>query len=446
MYGRGAGWVRLGPEAGGVAGTFGPMHVFITTLGSRGDVQPYVALGVGLRRAGYRVTLSTAARFRPFVETHGLAFGPTTDGFLDLIDSDLGRGAMESLSSVWTAVRQIPALVRAAGPLQHALIADSWAAAEAAAPDVIVYHPKAYWGPAFADALGAAAVLAPLQPFLVPTGAWPSMGFPNVPSARYNRLTHRTVQALTALGTDRYLAPWRRAHGVPDRPRGASILDTPRGEPIPVVFGYSPLVAPAPSDWPSGVTVSGFWTLDAPSDEPPAPALAAFLAAGPAPVYVGFGSMAGRDPARTARTVVAALGRAGVRGVLASGWGGLDAHGLPDSVHALDQAPHGWLFPRCAAVVHHGGAGTTAAGLRAGRPTVVCPFFADQPFWGRRVEALGVGPAPIPQKRLTPDRLAEAVHTAVTDGVMRGRARRLGEKLRAEDGVEVAVRVIEAAA
>ena len=420
------------------------MHVFITTLGSRGDVQPYVALGVGLQDAGHRVTLSTAARFSPLIEGRGLGVGPTTDGLLDLIGSDLGKGAVESLSSLWSAATQLPALVRAAGPLQRDLIADSWAAVQDAAPDLVVYHPKAYWGPSFADALGVPVVLAPLQPFFVPTGAWPAMGFPQAKlGPAYNRLTHRAVLALTAAGTDRYLRTWRRDHGVPDRPRGASLLDTPRGAPIPTMFGYSSLVVPTPDDWPAQTTTTGFWTLDAPDWAPSGP-LAAFLDAGPPPVYVGFGSMAGRDPSRTARTVVAALQRAGARGLLATGWGGLDAADLPGSVFPIGHAPHDGLFPRCAAVVHHGGAGTTAAGLRAGRPTVVCPFFGDQPFWGRRVEALGVGPAAIPQARLTPERLADAVLAAGADGV-RQRAGALGERLRAEDGVGGAVQFVEAA-
>ena len=168
-----------------------------------------------------------------------------------------------------------------------------------------------------------------------------------------------------------------------------------------------------------------------------------FLRAGPPPVYVGFGSIAGRNPAQTTQTVVGALERAGQRGVLSSGWGGLEAARLPGTVFKLDAAPHDLLFPHMAAVVHHGGAGTTAAGLRAGKPTVVCPFFGDQPFWGARVAALGVGPAPIPQRRLTAENLAAAIRRAVTDTEMQGRAYELGVKLRAEDGVGRAVQFIE---
>jgi sterol 3beta-glucosyltransferase len=151
-----------------------------------------------------------------------------------------------------------------------------------------------------------------------------------------------------------------------------------------------------------------------------------------------------QDAARTTRTVLAALERAGQRGVLASGWGGLAATDLPPSVYLLDEAPHDWLFPQMAAVVHHGGAGTTAAGLRAGVPTVICPFFGDQPFWGRRVVRLGVGPQPIPQRRPTTDALSAAIRTVVSDPMMRERAAVLGSAIRAEDGVGNAVTHIEA--
>ena len=168
-----------------------------------------------------------------------------------------------------------------------------------------------------------------------------------------------------------------------------------------------------------------------------------FLDAGPPPVYVGFGSMAGRDPAGLARTVVGGLRAAGVRGVLATGWGGLAGVEPSNDLFVTEGASHEALFPRCAAVVHHGGGGTTAAGLRAGRPSVLVPFFGDQPFWGRRVAALGVGPAPIPKKDLTAARLAAAVTVATTSASVRRKAEALGEAIRAEDGLGRAVRFIE---
>lgn len=153
--------------------------------------------------------------------------------------------------------------------------------------------------------------------------------------------------------------------------------------------------------------------------------------------------MVGRRPEHMTRTVLDALGRADVRGVLASGWGGLNASELPASVHLLDRVPHDWLFPRVAAVVHHGGAGTTAAGFRAGRPTVICPFFGDQPFWGRRVHERGAGPTPIPQKNLTAERLTQALRVATESPSVKTRAMEVGKKIRRENGVANAVAFIE---
>ncbi|WP_412069759.1 glycosyltransferase [Rubrivirga sp. IMCC43871] len=419
------------------------MHVFVTTLGTRGDVEPYLALGLGLRAAGHRVTLSTAARFAPEAEALGLAFAPTTDGVLDLLADAPIREAIESMTNAVEVIRRARGLMKRFDPIQRTLVAETWHALQAAAPDLVVYHPKAFWGADQAFRLGIPAVMAPLQPVVVPTGERPAMGFPALPlGPAYRRGTHQLLLALSKWGTGRLLNDWREAHDAPARP---SMLQMPDGAAIPVVHAFSGHVVPTPSDWPPHVIASGYWQRAAPDWSPP-PALAAFLDAGPPPVYVGFGSMASHTPERTTRIVVDALARAGVRGLVATGWGGLDAQALPETVFAIDAAPHAALFPRCAAVVHHGGAGTTAAGLTAGRPTVVCPFFADQPYWGARVEALGVGPAPITQKRLTVDGLAAAIREATTSAPMRQRAAALGHALRAEDGVGAAVAFIEAAA
>jgi UDP:flavonoid glycosyltransferase YjiC (YdhE family) len=169
----------------------------------------------------------------------------------------------------------------------------------------------------------------------------------------------------------------------------------------------------------------------------------AFLAAGAPPVYIGFGSMANRSPQKVAHLVPEALELSGQRGILAAGWGGLAQANLPDHIFALDAIPHAWLFPRVAAVVHHGGAGTTAAGFRAGVPSILVPFTGDQPFWARRVTELGVGPQPIPRRKLTAERLASAIAAATTDQNMRARAAALGERIRAEDGVARAIEMIE---
>jgi sterol 3beta-glucosyltransferase len=236
---------------------------------------------------------------------------------------------------------------------------------------------------------------------------------------------------------------WRRECGLPPRPRGIDLRHDALGRPVLLLHANSQALLPRPADWPAHAVTTGFWRLPPATVWAPPPALQAFLDAGPPPVYVGFGSMAGCDAEGLARLVIKALALAGLRGVLARGWGGLQAAAVPAHVHLIDEAPHDRLLPLMAAVVHHGGAGTTAAGLLAGRPTVICPFFGDQPFWGRVVHGAGLGPAPIPQRKLTPARLAAAMQQAVGSEAMRNAAAAMGQRLRMEDGVGNAVAQLE---
>ena len=233
----------------------------------------------------------------------------------------------------------------------------------------------------------------------------------------------------------------RQVLGVPAAPLGGP-FNSEYTRRNPILYGYSPSVIPPPPDWDGAIHVTGYWFLEPAEAWSPPPALEEFLQAGPPPVYVGFGSMSSRNPEEAADLVLEALRRVGQRAILLSGWGGLHKAELPASVFMVDSVPFTWLFPRLAAVVHHGGAGTTAFGLRAGVPSIVIPFFGDQPFWGRRVAELGVGPMPIPRQKLTVERLAKAIQTAVTDPMMHQRAAKLGAKIQAEDGVGRAVAVI----
>jgi sterol 3beta-glucosyltransferase len=412
------------------------MKITIITIGSRGDVQPFVALGMGLRDAGHDVTICTSKMFASFVAEHGLHFAPMDADFLELMQSpdfragqSLGKNPMRLMSKVNDVIRGV--------------LRDAWDGARES--DAIIYHPKAMGGYHIAEKLGIPAFLSLPLPFMTPTAAFP---IPIIPQtvrlgAAFNRFTYSALNRMITAPYQKIINQWRKESlGLPPR-RFLSGEMTRGGQPVPVLYSYSRHVVPVPADWPDSVHVTGYWFLDdAPNWQPPA-ALLNFLDGGTSPVYIGFGSMIGTNPQALAQTVLAALKQSGQRGILASGWGGLSASDVPDNVYLLEAAPHDWLFPRTAAVVHHGGAGTTAAGLRAGKPTVIVPFLADQPFWGSRMEALGVGPAPIPQKRLTADNLASAIRTAVTDEGMRQRAADLGAKIRAENGVANAVEVIE---
>jgi sterol 3beta-glucosyltransferase len=195
-------------------------------------------------------------------------------------------------------------------------------------------------------------------------------------------------------------------------------------EEMPVYYAYSPTVLPRPAEWPERMQVTGYWFLDPPPGWQPPDVLLQFLRAGPPPVSIGFGSMASRDADATLRLVLEALELSGQRGVLLSGWSGLGKdHALPEYAFAADNLSHSRLFPQMAAVVHHGGAGTTGAGLRSGMPSILVPLTAAQPSWARMLHALGVGPAPIPYQTLTAERLASAIRQAVSDPAMRQRAR-----------------------
>jgi UDP:flavonoid glycosyltransferase YjiC (YdhE family) len=201
-------------------------------------------------------------------------------------------------------------------------------------------------------------------------------------------------------------------------------------------------VIPHPPDWDRDVHVTGYFYADTEAEWSPSPELRAFLDGGQPPVYVGFGSMAGRDNEQVTAMVLAALEKTRQRGLLLTGWGGIRAISVPDGVFVLDSAPHSWLFPRMAAVMHHGGAGTTAEGLRAGIPSIIIPFAVDQPFWGKRVHDLGIGPAPIPRKKLTVEKLVQAIQSACAQPEMKQRATALGTVIRAERGVDNAVKFI----
>ena len=417
-------------------------RILILTLGSRGDVQPYVALGAALARRGHDVMVSTGQGFDDLITGHGLTSAPLSIDIQAMIDTPEIQAAMTSLRGKWQAFRSTQSLM-----LRQ--LDDMRAIAQEIVPDILIYHPKAYIAPYLARALGVIAIPSFLQPAFLPTGAFPS---PLVPmpglGGTANRLSHRLIIALTRLGTGTLLRPWLSKNSeIPKSPKLDAMRGYhPDGGSVPRLHAHSIHVVPKPGDWGADEHVTGYWFLPETTDWEPPPDLASFLAEGPPPVYVGFGSMPSIDIDKTARTVIGALARTKTRAIVAKGWGALagatSVDHIPDHVHVLDRAPHDWLFPKCSAVIHHGGAGTTHEGLRRGRPTLVCPLFGDQPFWGRVVNDLGAGPKPISLRKLTEANLADAL-TELSSGAFDEKARAIGALVREEPGAQRAADLIE---
>jgi sterol 3beta-glucosyltransferase len=413
------------------------VRITVFAAGSRGDIQPCVALCRRLQEAGYRVCLAAPQDLAAFVQQHGVALYPLRGDVQQIMASDTGRRFMEQGGG--NPLRSIRAVRAMIGPVVMDMAADAYAACRDAEALICLGVFSAF-GQAIAEALRIPLVHVEPTP-LLPTRAFPAPSWPlqRDLGGLHNPLSGLAMLWVVWLWYKPFVRAFRQRLGL-RAPTAAACYRALRS--APMLSAYSPSVIPHPADWPANVHVTGYFWLDAPASWQPPAALAAFLEAGDPPVYVGFGSMAGRDPEQLARLVVEALTQSGQRGVLLTGWGGLRAGGVPEDVFVLDAAPHSWLFPRMAAVVHHGGAGTTAEGLRAGVPAVIVPFILDQPFWGARVKALGLGPDPIPRKELTAERLAGAIRAAVTDAGIRQRAQACGAAIRAEDGTGRAVEIV----
>ena len=415
------------------------MKITISTFGARGDVQPYLALAVGLQRAGHRVTLATSTGFTEWIQSYGVQAHPTGVGMQEAAQQPAAQAALRSRNPI-RLIRLMRDILGQSGGARDAV----WAAIEGA--DLVIQSPTGTGALEAASTRGIPAVLASPVPF-APTRAFPSL-FLGMPAfslgAGYNVFTHRLMQRVlwSAMGGP-LTNPLRRQLGLQGWSSYTELLAYSRTLGTPMLYGYSAHVLPRPADWDAFQQITGYWFLEAPPNWSPDAGLVRFLDSGPPPVYIGFGSMSQGDAKRRTRLALRALELSGQRGVLLTGWGGLARQAPPPHVCFVDSVPHAWLFPRLAAVVHHGGAGTTGAGLHAGLPSLLTPFAADQAAWAERVAQLGVGPRLPGSGQLTAAKLAEAIQTAVTDTALRARAAALAEKIRAEDGLARAVEIIE---
>ncbi|MEU2396254.1 glycosyltransferase [Streptomyces sp. NPDC007369] len=398
------------------------MRVLITAAGSYGDVAPYTGLGCRLREAGFQVALAAPEQFAGLVQRAGLEFRGIA---ADPSGGHAGGGGM---------MRRAAVFVRELGRGMAGL------AASGSADVLLLSTTTAPLGWHVAEALGIPALGVYLQPVA------PTAGFPPVVAAgrSLGPWGNRAAGRLALRVVDRMHAEAARelrgALGLAPAAQRAVRKRLDRAG-WTVLHGFGSALLPRPDDWRAGLEVVGNWWPHCPADARLPPELADFLDAGPPPVFIGFGSMAAGEGERLGAIAVRALREAGLRGVLQAGAAGLHAAG--DDVLAVGELPHRLLFPRTAAVVHHGGAGTTAAALRAGVPAVPVPVTADQPFWAGRVAALGAATGPLPFEELSAPALARALRQAVEEPEHRARAAAVARRMAAEDGAGHVVREVE---
>lgn len=414
------------------------MRLVILAIGSRGDVQPYIALSKGLQKAGHEVRLAAPAIFEDLAREYEIEFFGLRVNPKEIMQSELSKFFIDSSRNplgFLVLYKQFADTIM--GGMNH----DFWVACQES--DAIIYSPFGVIGHFVAQKLGIPRFATALQP-LSRTEEFPNILLPGwlKLGGTFNYSSHLVAEQILWQPIRRTINEGilRELEMPPASLAGP--FEQLYEEQTPSLYAFSPLVAPPPKDWPDWIRVTGYWYLEPPEGWQPPVELMNFLESGPPPVYIGFGSMTNRKPTESAELALEALKKSGQRGILLKGWGGLTKEDLPEDVFVLDAIPHLWLFPRMAAVVHHGGAGTTGVGLRSGVPSIVVPHFGDQPFWGERVHALGVGPRPLPRWRLTASGLAKAIRQAVEDAGMRSRAATLGEQLRGEQGVERAVEII----
>ncbi|KAH8893855.1 UDP-Glycosyltransferase/glycogen phosphorylase [Thozetella sp. PMI_491] len=425
----------------GIAATTPKLNLVIHVVGSRGDVQPFVALGSVLARYGHRVRLATHAVFEKFVHDANLEFfsigGDPAELMAYMVKNPGLIPSMKSLQAGDIERKRWMVREMLEGCWSSCVLPDPMTGKPFIA-DAIIANP-----PSFAHIHCAEALSIPVH--LMFTMPWsPTASFPhplaNIKNARSdrslaNQLSYLIVDWLTWQGLGDVINKWRKSIELDE----VAMFDGPilaQTLKVPFTYCWSPALIAKPADWPAYIDVCGFFFRDAPDYEPSAE-LRQFLTAGPPPVYIGFGSIVMENPHAMMDVVVQAVQAAGVRAIVSEGWSGLQ--GSPsDDIHFIGDCPHEWLFQHVAAVVHHGGAGTTACGLRFGKPTTIVPFFGDQPFWGQMIANAGAGPQPIPHRELTVTKLAEAIHFCLSPQ-SREAASLIAERMSREDGVQAAV-------
>jgi sterol 3beta-glucosyltransferase len=422
------------------------MRIALIALGSRGDVQPFIALALALQARGHTVRVAATSDYEDLVAAYGIPYAPLIGSIAEHLDHAAVLDALDSAGrrSPLRFARDFQAQVT---PILHQLAADCLLACTGA--EAIVSSTLGlYLAESVAERLQIPLIPAHMHPY-GSTAQFPDVSFRPPPRwwplpGLYHRMTHLLAQhGLWQVLHQSLNAARRDALGLPPLSRLRCWRRTRQTPPL-ALYGFSTRILSRPTDWPDWRQITGFWQVDPPTDWQVPSELERFLAEEPAPVYLGFGSvLAGRDPQAIVAALDTALERTGRRGLVYQGaWEDLQIVHPSERLLAIGDVPHQWLFARVAAVVCHGGAGTVAAALRAGAPLIVVPAYGDQRLWGRRVAELGVGSAPIERRVFDAAHVAAALDTALAPDT-RARAAQLALELAAEDGAVLAAEVLE---
>ena len=400
-------------------------------IGSRGDVQPFIALALEMKRQGIAPIIASHPDFEEFISSYGIEYAPVR------VDS---RQLMETMSPVGTNLtKYYSAICELIDEFGETYFNDFVSACKGA--DAILYVTFGGLAYHIAEAMGIPVFRVFFYP-MTATGDFSLIDHVSMGSRFLNKASYWATERMFLLFTKRKINVYRARLGLRPITGGQYPYESMRGKRVPVLYAFSPSIVPPPREWGDHIYITGYWFLEEPGYDPPGDLLS-FLHGGDMPFYVGFGSIVEPDCRERLGSIIAeAAVRTGKRLIVCGGWNSLKLPSKVDGVFQTDSIPHDWLFQRVAGVVHHGGCGTTAAGLLAGKPTFIVHFVGDQPFWGMRVYNDGLGPKTCYYKRLTAEKLSKAIETMSGDAMMSAKANAMGLRLREERGSEQAVQAI----
>lgn len=419
------------------------MNISLLTMGTLGDLRPFLALALGLQETGHQVSLAAPENFETYLQQFPISYNSLAGNTQEILESEEGRRWMAS----GNVKEFMKALQRISHEIRYELQRDLLLACQDC--DVMIVHPLLLpHVTTLSEKLKKPFLLATPFPFVSATKEFPQflVRAKRLPFGFLNQLTHQVFSKVWQNSNAGDINEWRSQLEL--APLRGSVFKRLAQQRIPILHAYSPSIIPHPKDWGDHNFITGQWKMDDKyipkhSEEKTSDHLAAWLDRGQAPIYFGFGSLPVLEPQNMIDMVLDITKSLNARAIVASGWSNMTVEGTPlqDSVFMIKSAEHEWLFPRCSCVIHHGGAGTTHTALASGTPSMICSTYADQPFWGERITELNVG-RHLPFPKMTKENLTRAIQD-LQDESVKARAAELGKSIKAENGLQNAMDWLE---